>query len=224
MITLTAEICNITNERIVSEPSGNIKEPLGISPNMLIFGTSISGMSYGEATDLGESDDPSFNPIQDSTAIKTWKRLSKVISDYKSHFRDEWLQVMRARHAYDAKGDQRNNPEPAIGDLCIIPKELTARALWERAKIIEILPSSDMRIRACKLQTASGHIITRPLSKIYPILHQRTNDVQKEECEERMINSVQDSSNKEEPVVTRRLPRAAKEIAIQKTREMLVEE
>ena len=231
LITLAAECCCISNERAITEPSANLKDPIGVCPNQLVFGRSIASMGYGETADNYELHDPEYTPLTDSDLEKSWKRLSHIISSYKRFFQEEWITCLRQRHAYDAKSDPINVPVPEAGDLCVIPKENVTRSLWERAKIEAILPSNDGKARACRLLTAGGRTITRPLSKIYPILQScdmnrppNLDRSYQESISDARSNSpvsttVLPGSNPTEP--SKRLTRAAKDVARKKTANML---
>ena len=242
LVTLSAECCCISNERAITEPSTNIKDPIGICPNQLIFGRSIAPMGYGESLDDHELQDPDFVLKPDSDLVKTWKKLSNTISSFKRFFQEEWIACLRQRHAYDAKVDPVHVPIPEVGDLCIIPKDNVTRSLWERARIEEILPSNDGKVRACRLRTSGGQAITRPLSKIYPILQSsemsksRKPDQSSQEPN-RDVNATADpsyhcfrnpSKSLDRDIPTQFAPvtrptRAAKDVARRKTKEMLEE-
>ena len=232
LVTLSAECCCISNERSITEPSASLKDPIGVCPNQLIFGRSIAPMGYGETLDEHELQDPDFALRPDSDLIKSWKKLSNIISSFKRFFQEEWIACLRQRHAYDSKLDPAQVPSPEVGDLCIIPKDNVTRSLWERARLEQILPSNDGKARACRLRTAGGQTITRPLSKIYPIL-QSSEMSQSLEPDQSSQNPDRDVIAPSSPVrlsgrnvqtqsapVTRPT-RAAKEVARKKTREML---
>ena len=240
LVTLSAECCCISNERAITEPSANLKDPIGVCPNQLIFGRSIAPMGYGESLDDHDLHDPDFALKTDSDLIRSWKKLSNTISSFKRFFQEEWLACLRQRHAYDAKVNPVHVPSPEVGDLCIIPKDNITRSLWERARLEEILPSNDGKARACRLRTSGGRTITRPLSKIYPILQssEMSQSLNPDEsCQEpnRGVNAPNDPSyhcfRNTPKVLDRDMPtqfapatrptRAAKDIARKKTREMI---
>ena len=56
-----------------------------------------------------------------------------------------------------------------MGDLVIMKHDNEKRCLWEKAEVIEILPSSDDKSRAVRLRTKNGEC-TRPIIKLCPLL------------------------------------------------------
>ena len=231
-VTVCAEISAINNDRSITHPSPNFEDPLGVCPSQLIFGRSITPMSYGETADDFDITDPEYLPQTDSELIKTWKSLARAISAYKRYFQDEWMTCLRQRHAYDAKKDPVDVPAPQAGDVVLVPKENVSRSLWERARIIKVLPSADNKPRACQLQSASGNVITRPLSKMYPILRASEMSAPQGQSQSSQVpdgdnatasNNVTTLSGPSSTGAPQRASRLAKEQAKLKTKKMIQE-
>lgn len=56
---------------------------------------------------------------------------------------------------------------PNVGDIVIIKDELP-RCCWRMAKIVDIQRSKDNKVRSAEVQLASGRILRRPLTLVYP--------------------------------------------------------
>ena len=231
-VTVCAEISAINNDRSITHPSPNFEDPLGVSPNHLIFARTITPMSYGETADDFDVTDPEYLPQTDSELIKTWKSLARAINAYKRFFQDEWITCLRQRHAYDAKKDPVDVPVPQAGDVVLVPKENVSRSLWERARVIKVLPSADSRPRACQLQSASGNVITRPLSKMYPILRASEMSASQDQSQSSQVpdgnnatasDNVTTLSGPSSTKAPQRASRFAKEQAKLKTKKMIQE-
>ena len=102
-------------------------------------------------------------------------------------------QNLRERHAQAHHEDPSEAVPINIGDLVVIKSETEKRCMWDMAEIIEILPSSDDRVRAVRLRTKTSSDVTRPIVKICPLLSAKElrpeQDNQAEETEQRQEDS-----------------------------------
>ena len=164
-----------------------------LTPNHLIFGRSISPLPYGEGIlEDVDDDDPDFM-MRDEDWQKEWRRLSKKLEAFKSSFAEEYLAYLRERHAQAHHEDPAEAVPINVGDLVVIKSETEKRCMWEMAEIIEILPSSDDRVRAVRLRTKNSSDVTRPIVKLCPLLSAKElrpeQNNQPEETEQRQEHS-----------------------------------
>ena len=124
-------------------------------------------MPYGESS-LEDPEDPNFEP-NDEEIHRQWRRQATRLNLFKQQFQEEYLLYLRERHVKDHHPDPIEVPKIEKGDLVLIAKDNVKRSLWDLAEVIEILPSSDGRVRAVRLRTGQ-HETTRPIVKLYPLL------------------------------------------------------
>ena len=122
---------------------------------------------YGEDS-LEDLDDPIFEP-NDEEVHRQWRRLATVLKLFKDQFAEEYLSYLRNRHAIQHHDDPLEAVPINVGDLVIMKSDTEKRCLWEKAEVIEILPSSDGNVRAVRLRTKNG-TTTRPIVKLFPLL------------------------------------------------------
>ena len=167
-IVLCKEAACVMNDRpLITTTNSNLRDRNAITPNHLIFGRPISPLPYGENT-LEDLEDPIFEP-DDEEVHKQWRRLATRLKLFRDQFAEEYLAYLRERHAIQHHSDPIEAVAVAVGDLVIMKSDTEKRSLWEKAEVIEILPSSDDRIRAVRLRTRNG-TTTRPIVKLYPLL------------------------------------------------------
>ncbi|XP_053390685.1 uncharacterized protein LOC128553527 [Mercenaria mercenaria] len=57
---------------------------------------------------------------------------------------------------------------PNIGDIVIIKDELP-RCCWRMARIVDIQRIKDNKVRSAEVQLATGRVLRRPLSLLFPL-------------------------------------------------------
>ena len=168
-IVLCKEVACVMNDRPLTTTTHNhLKDRNAITPNHLIFGRPISPLPYGEDS-LEDPFDLSFEPDDPGEVDRQWRRLALRLKLFKDQFATEYLAYLRLRHTIQHHDDPLEAVPINVGDLVIMKSDTEKRCLWEKAEVIEILPSSDGRVRAVKLRTKNG-TTTRPIVKLFPLL------------------------------------------------------
>ena len=167
-ITLCKEDTCVMNDRPLTTTIPNdLRDGLPLTPNRLIFGRPISPMPYGEGSleDLG---DPNFEPNEEDVH-RQWRRLASRLAMFKQQFQEDYMAYLRTRHKIQHHEDPLGEVQIHVGDLVIMKHDNEKRCLWEKAEVIEILPSSDDKSRAVRLRTKNGEV-SRPIVKLCPLL------------------------------------------------------
>ena len=167
--TLCHEAACVMNDRPlnINKYPVDIRDGIPLTPNKLIFGRNISPLGYGEAQ-IEDPDDPIYVPGEEEIH-RQWRRLATRLSLFRQQFQEEYLEYLRQRHQYDHHDDPLQGVQIEVGSLVLMKNEDLKRSLWDTGKVVEILPSSDDRIRAVRLQTKNGEC-TRPIVKLCPLL------------------------------------------------------
>ena len=167
--TLVYEAVCICNERpLTTNLSPDPRDRLPVTPSKLVLGKSIGPLPYGEDL-LEDLADPNYIP-EERELGRVWKKLAKKLDIFKTHFSQDWLMALRARHIQDFVKDPETAADVGVGDLCLVAgKNHVKRSLWSIGTVERILPSSDSKARALEIRVGTG-LITRPLEKVCPIL------------------------------------------------------
>lgn len=125
-----------------------------------------------EEIDFGRKVDP----VEGMT--KRWKALLSLVDWFWNRWRTEYLIVLREKSAWFHHGPrlQNKNP-PKINDVVLVDDDFMPRNLWKMGRVTEHLGSKEA-VRAIKMQMSNGKILTRPLSKIYPLELNNNNNEQ----------------------------------------------
>ena len=137
-----------------------------------------------------KSDDPDFVPPgtrinMASVLLDAWRRGQNIVNNFWKLWREDYLTALREKQTSDLrKMKPTTSQHPHIGDVVQVYDE-TFRGSWKVGRIARVLLSRDGKVRAAEVQLANGHIIDRPISKLYPLESSTPPTTAKPESERR---------------------------------------
>ena len=157
-----AEIEQVVNDRPISAVITDPDEPTALSPAMLMYGTPTQ-------PNLPETK----KIIEEAEAAKAiifserWRKQQSALRGFWKKFRLEYLQYLRTLHYSSPQGVRPLR----VGQVCILQSHEPSRAYWPLCRVVELFggEASDGRPRSCKIKTAKGQILSRPIHLIYPL-------------------------------------------------------
>ncbi|XP_054720734.1 uncharacterized protein LOC129230361 [Uloborus diversus] len=153
--TLICDCELVINSRPLTYVSENPQELIPLTPAMFLIENRSS-----DVTDIDHVDLQSLR--------KRIRYRYKLFNDLRQRFRKEYLGQLIQKH------DEKPTREPRVGEIVLIGDDNKKRVFWPLAKIIELIPGRDKRVRAVRLKTQNG-IFVRPVERVYP-LEIRTDD------------------------------------------------
>ncbi|GFU78901.1 integrase catalytic domain-containing protein [Trichonephila clavipes] len=93
---------------------------------------------------------------------KRIKYRSKLLKDLRQRFRNEYLSQLIQKH------NEKESRDPQIGEVVLVGDDNKKRLFRALAKIIELIPGRDGKIRTVRLKTQHGKML-RPIQRIYPL-------------------------------------------------------
>ncbi|GFY35872.1 integrase catalytic domain-containing protein [Trichonephila clavipes] len=131
---------------------------------------------------LGESHSYSVSDIEEVDSQKLSKRIKyrrKLFNDLRQRLRKEYLSELIQ------KCNEKSSREPKVGEIVLFEDDNKKRLFWPMAKIIELIPGRDGKIRTVKLKTQHGTVL-RPVQRVYPLeIRANENCVTQEVAEHR---------------------------------------
>ncbi|GFW62394.1 integrase catalytic domain-containing protein [Trichonephila clavipes] len=98
----------------------------------------------------------------DCEAVKIIRYRRKLIHDFRSRFRKEYLGQLRQKRpgkpGYDFK----------VVDVVMIEEPSKKRVYWSLGKVISLLPGRDGKVRTLKLKCKNSELI-RTIQRVYPL-------------------------------------------------------
>ncbi|GFX41311.1 DUF5641 domain-containing protein [Trichonephila clavipes] len=100
--------------------------------------------------------------LNSNSLNKRIKYRSKLLKDLRQRFRNEYLSQLIQKH------NEKASRDPQIGEVVLVGDDNKKRLFWALAKIIELIPGRDGKIRTVRLKTQHGKML-RPIQRIYPL-------------------------------------------------------
>ena len=144
--TLLCEIEGVINQRPLTAESDDPEDLQPLTPAMYLTEISSTETEFVDAAGFHK-------------ANKERKRLLEL---FKGRFRKEYLGLLIQ------KAKKLKETEVKVGDVVIVGQDNVKRLDWPLARILELLPGKDGKVRVAKVKTAMG-ILTRPLQRLYPM-------------------------------------------------------
>ncbi|GFV94143.1 integrase catalytic domain-containing protein [Trichonephila clavipes] len=149
LYTVLCDCESIINCRPLTYGSENPEELIPLTPSMFLISNKNSNIE-----DIEELNSNSLN--------KRIKYRSKLLKDLRQRFRNEYLSQLIQKH------NEKESRDPQIGEVFLVGDDNKKRLFWALAKIIELIPGRDGKIRTVRLKTQHGKML-RPIQRIYPL-------------------------------------------------------
>ncbi|GFV52282.1 putative RNA-directed DNA polymerase from transposon X-element [Trichonephila clavipes] len=137
----------VVNSRPLTYVSEDPNDLIPLTPSLFLNGK----FSY-DTIDLDLSE---FSKFQ-----KRIRYRRKLIHDFRSHFRKEYLGQLRQK----CPGKPGYNFK--VGDAVMIEEPSKKRVYWPLGKVISLLPGRDGKVRTLKLKCKNSELI-RPIQRVY---------------------------------------------------------
>ncbi|XP_045210562.2 uncharacterized protein LOC123561965 [Mercenaria mercenaria] len=118
-----------------------------------------------------ESSDHEYKPFESCAdrLVNLWLKGQKLLNAFWRIWQEEYLLGLRERAQVKLKSKKIVSAmEPSVGDIVIIKDELP-RSCWRMGRIEETQRSKDGKVRSAEVRLATGRVIKRPVSLLYPL-------------------------------------------------------
>ena len=145
LLTLLAEIKLVITNRLLVRLDDEISKEI-LTPNHLLFGRRLNNVAQTNVENVD---------------------VTKKLDYFWNIWCHEYLTNLRETHKYYKDG----RPMIQQGDIVLL-EENCARALWKTAKVDEVIPSKDEKIRGVKvsyIRNNNLYSVKRPVNKLIPL-------------------------------------------------------
>ena len=160
LATVFCEVENMVNSRPIThvpdEYDGH--NLTALTPNHFLLGKNNTALAPGDFRD-------------DMTSRKRWRRAQALADHLWNRWKKEYLHTLIHRRKW--QNDARNLQ---VGDVALIVESGSPRGLWPLARVTEVLPGPDGRVRTVRLTTTSGATFMRPATKV-ALLEEAANPI-----------------------------------------------
>lgn len=149
--TVLTQIEAILNSRPLCALSNDPSDLDCLTPGHFLIGSSLT--SYPEAQ---------LNQIPENR-LNLFQKCAKIQQSFWKRWSIEYLNALQNRPKWIQPSSNLK-----VNDLVLLKEDNVPPLNWPRARIIELFPGSDSRVRAVKIRTQDG-TLTRPITKLCPL-------------------------------------------------------
>lgn len=142
----------LINSRPLTYQSANPSDDVPLTPNHFLHGQS-GGQFAPECVDDNKN----------LSIKKRWRRIQELVKHFWCRWMREWLTDLNSRKKW--LKTQRNLQ---VGDIVLLISPDPTRGQWPLARVIEVYPGEDGRVRVAKVQVGRN-TLTQSISKLCPM-------------------------------------------------------
>lgn len=149
--TILTQIEAILNSRPLCALSNDPSDLQSLTPGHFLIGTSLTAFPEKDLTHLPDN------------RLSFWKICSKIQQTFWKRWTVDYLHRLQQRPKW-----LRPLTDLKLNQVVLVKDQETPPLRWPLARIIEIIPGKDGRVRVARLRTQNGEV-TRPISKVCPL-------------------------------------------------------
>lgn len=150
METMLCDCESIINSRPLTYISDDQNELAPITPAMFI-------------QEIKENGVPELDVIETTNLQKKFQYRAKLRQDLRKRFRSEYLGQLRQQA-------EKQKSTIQVGDVVMIENENSKRLDWPLAKVTELYPGRDGKVRLVGVNTANGGQYLKPIRRLFKML------------------------------------------------------
>lgn len=149
--TIMAQIEAILNSRPISAMSNDPNDLTCLTPGHFLVGSSLMAYPDKDCSEIPEN------------RLSLYQRLTQMQQGFWKRWSVDYLSLLQNRPKWLRS---RNNIE--VDQLVLLKEDNTPPLKWSLARVVQVLPSKDGRVRAVRLKTSQGEFV-RPVTKVCPL-------------------------------------------------------
>ena len=143
------EVEHVINSRPLTYVSSDAADFRALTPNHLLLGDDTPHLP------------PGVFSVDDLSTRKKWRHAQALASHFWKRWSREYLPTLTQRKKW-----QKDTKNVEIGDLVLLADSNAPRGSWPLARVSQVFPGSDGRVRSVEIKTAGGGVYRRPVVKI----------------------------------------------------------
>lgn len=152
--TVLAEIEAILNSRPLCPLTSDPTDLSCLTPGHFLIGAPLTALPEKDLSGIPEN------------RLNRWARCIQIRQNFWKRWTVEYISNLQKRSKWL---DKETNIE--VGDLVLVMDELQPPLVWPIARVTEVFPGSDGKVRSVRVQTKKG-IFTRSIAKLCPLPEQ----------------------------------------------------
>ncbi|XP_043231303.1 uncharacterized protein LOC122386295 [Amphibalanus amphitrite] len=149
LLTVFAEVEHMINSRPLTYVSSDPSDPEALTPNHFLLGRASPHLA------------PVLTRGNDMCSRRRWRQSQAVAEHVWKRWTREYIPTLTQRSKW-----RQERRSLQVGDLVLMAESDLPRGAWPLARIVQVFPGKDGRVRSAALRTSCGKTYTRPAAKI----------------------------------------------------------
>lgn len=154
LYTCLTQIESILNSRPLCAMSTDPSDMNILTPGHFLIGSSLTAFPEKDVSNI------------QTNRLSKWQQISKIRQHFWKRWSVDYLNQLQNRPKW-----LRSSENLKINDLVLLKEDNVPPLKWPRARIVEVVPGSDGKVRMVKLKTQKGEFV-RNISKVCPLPRQ----------------------------------------------------
>jgi len=152
--TVLCLIESALNSRPMMPMSSDPSDYAALTPAHFLIGDSLNSIPQEELT------------TRKDHHLTRWQKSQQIFQHFWTRFHSEYLQVLQSRPKW-----LQNQPNVEPGVLVLVKESDAAFSShkWNLARVTQVFPGTDGRVRVVEVQSPNGSLYRRPIVKIAPL-------------------------------------------------------
>ncbi|KAL0893119.1 hypothetical protein ABMA27_014752 [Loxostege sticticalis] len=151
MNTVLCQIEAILNSRPLMPLSNDKTDFACLTPGHFLIGSALNTYPEQDVQDLRNK-------------LQFWKVCIQIRNSFWKVWNKQYLNILQTRNKWT-----NVHPNLNVDSLVILKEDNTAPMFWPMARITNVFPGSDNKVRVVEVQTANGHKHRRSITKVCPL-------------------------------------------------------
>jgi len=152
--TLLVQVEAALNSRPITPMSSDPSDCQALTPAHFLIGSPLHSVPEEDLTDRKEY------------SLSRWQQGQRIFQEFWTRFHKEYLQTLQSRPKWLIQ-----QPDVTPGTLVLVKEsdEAFSSHKWNLARVTQVFPGADGRVRVAEIKTSSGSILRRPIVKLAPL-------------------------------------------------------
>lgn len=149
LYTVLAEIESVLNSRPLTPMSSDVNDTCYLTPRHFLTGAPLKCIPEKDVSNLPDN------------RLKFWNKCTAIKQQFWRQWSKQYLHVLQNRPKW-----KDSRPNVKVGDLVILNEIDQPRLSWPMARVTQVFPGTDGKVRAMEVIKANGHSHRTSITKI----------------------------------------------------------
>ncbi|KAL2076831.1 hypothetical protein ACEWY4_027575 [Coilia grayii] len=160
MTTILTEVEATLNSRPLTFVNNDLDEPQPLTPAHFLVGKRVTSLPPKQLPAVS-----GITTLNREEMTRRWRYRQCLMTRCWSRWRKDYLLDLKSAH----RCDSLQPTSLKVGDVVLLGDDHMPRQIWKLARVHELFPGRDGKVRSCAVRTSQGTLLRRPVQLLYPL-------------------------------------------------------